>query len=244
MTLVETLHRRSPALRRHRIGHRHLQPGIQGLVKGVPAQGKSLWLRRELLGPTTSDTSTTSGKPGSTSKTQVPTEKSSPPGSSEPSNTPNASNSSQSQTTSPSDSPTKTPSSSSSQSHQPNAQTSTSTSLPNSPDMTQISSMLATLTGASSAEVAAMLSHRPTDTATVAWADLASEMSQIPTGTTIGEAVATQGIELAGWLTNLNGNVQKANLKDKKTQDHVKTNLEEAGRQLDDYVQAKNSNTF
>lgn len=72
-----------------------------------------------------------------------------------------------------------------------------------------MSSMLATLTGTSSAEVAAMISHKPTETATVSWDDLESEMSQFPTGTTTGEAVATQGIVLAGWLTKLNSNLQK-----------------------------------
>lgn len=41
-----TLHRRILALRHHQIGHRYLQPGVQRLVKGVPAQGKPLWLRR------------------------------------------------------------------------------------------------------------------------------------------------------------------------------------------------------
>jgi hypothetical protein len=96
--------------------------------------------------------------------------------------------------------------------------------------------MLATLRGSSSAEVAAMFSHRSTDTATVAWNDLESEMSQIPTSTTTGEAVATEGIALAGWLIKLNSNIQAADLKDRDTWDHVKDNLDEAGDRVDDYI--------
>lgn len=101
--------------------------------------------------------------------------------------------------------------------------------------------MLATLTGTSSAEVALMLSQRPTVTAAVAWDVLESELSQILTGTTSGTAATTEGITLAGWLTKLNGNIQVADLKDRNTWTRVKNNIDEAGDRIENYIKNRKS---
>ncbi|OQD60609.1 hypothetical protein PENPOL_c022G02255 [Penicillium polonicum] len=166
-----------------------------------------------------------------------------PSNSAKPSNDPQSSNDVGSQNSpSSSESPATTPPPTTSHIQQSNIGTTPSFRLGSSLDGERMPSILASPTGSSSAEVAAMLSNRPTDTATAAWEDLESQMSQIPTSTTTGAAVATEGIELAFWLTKVNSNIQEADLKDRDTWDHVKTNLGDIEGRIDSYIRNRENN--
>ncbi|OQE16146.1 hypothetical protein PENSTE_c025G04547 [Penicillium steckii] len=119
---------------------------------------------------------------------------------------------------------------------------SSSASLQDAPDSEDISSMLSTLTGTSSSDVAALLSAEETRTpaTTEAWEDL---MSEAPTATTSSDDAAqtTEGAAMAGWLTKFNDNVQSSDLKDKDTYDKVKDNLSKTNDDVKNYVEHRKS---
>ncbi|KAJ6138245.1 hypothetical protein N7471_004731 [Penicillium samsonianum] len=100
------------------------------------------------------------------------------------------------------------------------------------------------LTGTSSAEVAAILSLHPTNTATEAWDDLKDELSQIPTtaAATTGSAEATQGVAVAAWIGKLGNNIKAADLKDKGTWTEVHDDIGKAKDRVEDYVKERTSN--
>ncbi|KAJ5159780.1 uncharacterized protein N7482_006784 [Penicillium canariense] len=124
------------------------------------------------------------------------------------------------------------------------ASTSVTLSLGDSPDSQEMVSMLSTLTGTSSAEIAALLSAEQTEAAatTEAWDDLMSEMPT-ETITATGAAQATEGVTVAGWLGKLSNNVQNADLKDKNTWNQVHGNLRKAQERISDYVEHRKSSS-
>ncbi|KAJ6032585.1 hypothetical protein N7540_003317 [Penicillium herquei] len=102
--------------------------------------------------------------------------------------------------------------------------------------------MLFTLTGASSADAAVVLSHWPETTATEAWSELMSEITQIPTTAataTTGNSEATQGIALAAWIMDFSNNIEGSDLKDKDTWNKVQDSLDEAQTQVDNHIKER-----
>lgn len=143
-------------------------PGAASYSKGSPQSGQS---NKNF---TTPDTPKSAPQTPAQNLTSPPlSEQTGSTSALQPSNDPQSSNDAGSQNSPPSsESPTTTPPPTTSQRQRSSIGTTPSFRLGSSPDDEQMSSMLATLTGGSSAEVAVMLSNRPTNTAIVAWEDL------------------------------------------------------------------------
>lgn len=185
----------------------------------------------------TSDGSTSSGTPGTTESGSSSTFAGST--TAETSTGSNASGSTTPTESTPLTTPGPSQTSSTSQSSD---STTSSARLDNVPDSDDMSSMLSTLTGTSSSDVAALLSAEETraPVTTEAWEDL---MNEAPTVTASSDKAAqtTEGVALAGWLTKFNDNVQNSDLTDKDTYDKVKDNLSKTKDRVKNYVENRKS---
>ncbi|KAJ5825888.1 hypothetical protein N7474_003026 [Penicillium riverlandense] len=121
---------------------------------------------------------------------------------------------------------------------QPNVWASASFDLQNAPDAAEMSTMLATMSGPSSEAIAEILSKISTETSTMAFAALQSELSSIPTSSTTGAAaIATNGFVLAGYMGDLINKGRRSDHNDKE----LESMMDESGGRIRTYIENRKS---